>query len=181
VFYNFGNQANHQPTVIEAICTSWAVPGLVSAAIVGPLGREETLVSALGFINPIQEAIKVAYEAFGAEPRVSCLISLGSGKRGALSIQTDQPDSINSIGLQLATDAERTAEEVQRHIGNLKVYHRFSVDDGLQEPAVFHANFGIIESHSRAYLSKQAISERLERCIRLSEMPGTVTMERICG
>jgi len=147
---------------------------------VGPLGREETLISALGFINPTQEAINVAHTAFGAEARVSCLISLGSGKRGVLSIQADQPDSVKSIGLKIATDPERIAEEVQRRIGKLKVYHRFSVDDGLQEPAIFCANFGTIQSHSIAYLLKQATSDRLDRCIRLSEMPGAVTMEKIC-
>jgi hypothetical protein len=180
VFCNFGIQHNYQPTVIETICASWAVPELVSPAVVGPLGREENLVSALGFTNPTQEAINAAYIAFGAEARVSCLISLGSGKRGVLSIHADQPDSVNSIGLKIAADTERIAEEVERRIGQLKVYHRFSVDNGLQEPAVFCADFGIIKSHSQAYLSQQATSEHLERCIRLSETPGTVSMERIC-
>jgi hypothetical protein len=155
--YSVRNTAsNYNPTVIETLRTAWATPNLFTPIRLGPLHREEEIVSAVhGYNNPTLEAMKEALDVFGSGAYLSCLLSLGTGKTtiktygvgasgaggaaGAAGPTREETTSagksepINPISIleQLTTDGERTAEEVARRIGNLGVYYRFSVTRGL--------------------------------------------------
>lgn len=179
--YRASFQASYDPTIIEALRAACATPGWIASAFVGPMGVEEELVSAMnGFNNPTKEVIEEAYKLFGAEHRISCLLSLGSGKRGAISLENTQSNAHPSISAQIASDSENVAEETKKQLGRLKIYYRFSVDVGLEGPRPFRGGFGSIISHTSVYLSKFSVSKSLDNCLKAVEKFGGVTLERLC-
>lgn len=69
-----------EPTIIEALRATCALPNLFSPALIGVNpGSKREFVTALGFYNPAMEAIKEAYEIYPAEKRVACILNLGCG------------------------------------------------------------------------------------------------------
>jgi hypothetical protein len=145
------------------------------------MGMEEELISATnGFNNPTNQVIKEAYNVFGADHRIACLLSLGSGNRGAISLEDTQSNSHQAVSAEVASDSENVAEETQKRLGRLKVYYRFSVDVGLEGPRPFRGNFGTISSHASVYLSKFSVSRSMDNCIKAAEKSPGVTLERLC-
>lgn len=178
--YQSPQQTGVDATLVEALRACWATPGLISSKFVGIGGIEEELVSAVnGFNNPTQEAIKEAYNVFGPEAHIACILSLGSGQRGVISLE-EKDVTPRKLGAQMITDSEHVAEDIRKRIGRLRIYHRLSVDRGLEGWELFRRGFGIIKSHTDAYLSKDAVSGGLEECLNTSRGMSNVTMERVC-
>jgi hypothetical protein len=174
-------QGSYEPTIIEALRAAWATPGWISSAFVGPMGMEEELVSAMnGFNNPTKEVIEETYKVFGGDHRVACFLSLGSGKRGAISLENTQSNAHQVVSAQVASDSENVAEETQKRLGRLKVYYRFSVDVGLEGPRPFRGSFGTIASHASVYLSKFSVNKDMDHCLKAAEKSSGVTLERLC-
>jgi hypothetical protein len=171
---------SQEATILQTMLAAWATPGLVSPVFIGPEGREEIVVSAINsFCNPTQECIMEAYRTFGAERPISCLLSLGSGKRGPISLETTTSDSGQNLGFQITLDCESVDEQLRRRIGRLRVYYRFSVDSGLEGHKIFKGGFGAIASHSAAYCSTEVVSSRMDDCLKAAEKGAGVTLERI--
>lgn len=178
--YKSPHQVTPNITVVDALRAAWATPGLVSPVPIGPKGRDGSAVSAVnGFANPIQEAIKEAYHVHGKDSKISCLLSLGTGFRGVVSLR-DRTGAERNIGSVATTDCEAVAEEVYRRFARLGVYYRLSVDHGLEGFNRFGIEFGSIKSHVDAYLAKKENSGRLDRCISASATSRTVTMGQLC-
>lgn len=178
--YRSPQQATSDATLVQALRASWATPGVVSSIFVGRKGLEEELVSAVnGFANPTQEAIKEAYSIFGPDTRIACILSLGSGQRGVISLGEDN-DSLQDLGTRMITEGDNMAEEVRKRIGRLRVYYRFSVDRGLEVWDMQRQGFGMIKSHVDAYLSKDVVNANLEECLSVSKKARNITMERVC-
>lgn len=146
---------------------------------IGPEGGEGYAVSAVnGFANPIQQIIKEVYNVYGKEAGISCLLSLGSGYRGVIS-HRDEGTEIH-ISTQMAMDGDAVAEEVYRRLENLGVYHRLSVDHGLEGWNRFGVELGSIKSHVDAYLSKKENNNKMERCIFASVANTAVNIKQLC-
>lgn len=77
-------------------------------------------------------------------------------------------------------DCESMAEDIRRRIGKLRIYHRFSVDHGLEGWGLYSSGFGVIKSHVDAYLLKEAIGNALDDCLRACNGAGNVTTSQIC-
>ncbi|PVF99824.1 TPR-like protein [Serendipita vermifera] len=96
-------------------------------------------------------------------------------------------EPINPISIleQLTTDGERIAEEVSRRIGNLGVYYRFSVTRGLDfdDPPTHRdggtGNFGLIITHTTAYLLEDGVSSSLDKSVAAAENSGRISLETI--
>ncbi|CAG7851691.1 SubName: Full=Uncharacterized protein {ECO:0000313/EMBL:CCA68726.1} [Serendipita indica DSM 11827] len=166
-------------TIAQAIKLAWATPGLFSPVFVGPdESRGENLISSVnGYNNPTLVAIKEAFDLFGPDARVSCLLSLGSGKAAVRSLGATESDVYSTLE-QLAVDCEATAEEVQRRIGSLGVYSRFSVERGLEFIRSEDGVNGIL-SHTKIYLEGDAVSAAMDNCLRTAEFPSAVTLEQL--
>jgi hypothetical protein len=198
---------NYKPTVIEALRTTWATPNLFPPVRIGPLYREEEIVSAVhGYNNPTLEVMKEALDLFGPNAYLSCLLSLGTGKgiiksfgagasgaggaAGApredfAASEKSEPTNPLSILEQLTTDGESIAEEVSRRIGNLGIYFRFSVTHGLnfddlavQRDGV-STKFGEIIAHTTGYLLENITSSSLDKSIASAEKSSTISLEMI--
>jgi len=188
-------------TVIDAVIASCAAPGRFDPLKAIPLavaywGTSPTNGSGIGkehealeFIsadialqNPVREAIKELHAVYGADRRVACVLSLGSGRPSiipASSLHNTNQDTAKTMAI---LQAERTAEEVDNQIGKSQVYYRFSVDRGLESPeSVSLKRLGDIETHTRVYLLQGSTGYALDRSITASEHTGLVTTKDICA
>jgi hypothetical protein len=173
--YQSPQQITQDVTIIEALRAAWASPGMLSPIFIGPKGCEEVVMSARnGFANPIREVIKEAYHVFGPKFPVSCLLSLGSGVRGVVSL-----DNNGNTGQDVHMDCERVSREVKRSIARLNVYYRLSVDRGLEIWDLFETGFGSMKSHVDDYLGRDEPSGDLDRCVTASITEGVVTLDKI--
>ena len=173
--YQSPQQISQDVTIIEALRATWASSGILPPISVGPMGREETVMSAgNGFANPIREVIKEAYHAFGAKAKVSCLFSVGSGFRG-VAVLGDGMKFLQGA----RTDCERVAHELKRGMAKFKVYYRLSVDHGLEGWDQFRTEFGAMKSHVDDYLGRDEPSADLDRCVTASITEGVVTLDKI--
>jgi hypothetical protein len=156
-------------TIAEAMLATLASPPLFTLISISEV---EYISGDLRFSNPTLTIISEAYNVFGEEARVACLMSLGSGHLGFLSPPNDSDlDSWNQFLDKALKDSEQKAEEIETLMGNLALYHRFSVTRGLEEraqtttPTVRDA----IEC-STLYLAGVAVSRKLEKCVDLLKL-----------
>jgi hypothetical protein len=126
-----------------------------------------------GFANPIREVIKEAYHIFGAEAQISCILSLGSGYRGFITVD-------NRGRTAGGADCEKVARDVRRGLSKLKVYYRLSVDHGLEGWESFQGSFGAMKSHVDEYLGRDEPSIDMDQCIAASFMNGRAPLGQIC-
>jgi len=180
LFRNYqARQASYNPTIVEAVRVVWATPGLFSSVQVGPGIVQEELVSASsGFNNPTLEVLKEVHQTFGLDATVSCLLSLGAGRAPISSVSADGI-AIPKALEQLAMDGEKTAEEVERRVGRLGVYFRFSVDRGLEFDKL-SLPVGKITAHAGQYLLDSTVSKNIDSCIRSCEKESRVSLDQIC-
>ena len=172
-------QVSYTPTVIEAIRVVWATPGVFPSIRVGPgLVQEELVSAANGFNNPTLEVLKEVHQVFGPDATVSCILSLGAGRATVHSVSSDGKGPSRTLE-QLAMDCERTADEIQRRIGKLEVYFRFSVDRGLDFDSP-SSPMGHITAHTGQYLLEDSVSSGLDNCIRACESSSRVSLEQLC-
>ena len=168
---------SHNLTVLEALCISWADPGLFSPVLVGKDLMREELVSAVdGYNNPTLKAIEEAYNAFGKDQKVCLLLSLGAGEATVRSLSWDRED----LGQMIARDTEASAEQLKRRYSGLRVYFRLSVDRyfDLGAALCLEQKAGVIGSCTSSYLETYDASNILDRCLKDS---GHATMENLCG
>ncbi|KIM32605.1 hypothetical protein M408DRAFT_48522, partial [Serendipita vermifera MAFF 305830] len=68
------------PTIVEGICATMAIPSLFVPAKIGPRLREKSFVGgAVGANNPTRELLKEAANVFGKDKRVTQILSIGAG------------------------------------------------------------------------------------------------------
>jgi hypothetical protein len=172
--------SSYNPTIIEAIRIAWATPGLFSSIRVGPSLMQEVLISAVNSVNnPTPKAVEEAHNVFGKDRRVSCLVSLGTGKPVIRSLSTGGLDPDQMV----ARETETTAEQLKRRYTGLGIYFRLSVDRGLNfrgGSLDIEENAGKIISCTSGYLETHDASEILDCCLRSSQHASHVTMESLC-
>jgi hypothetical protein len=172
--------SSYNPTIIEAVRIAWATPGLFSSIQVGPSLMQEVLISAVNSVNnPTPKVVEEAHNAFGKDRRVSCLVSLGTGKPVIRSLSTGGlvPDQM------VARETETTAEQSKRRYAGLGIYFRLSVERGLDfegSSSEIEGNAGKIISCTSGYLETHDASEILDRCMRSSQQASHVTLENLC-
>lgn len=176
--YHSPKESSLAVTVLESILATWADPRWMDSIAVGPSNRQQLLCSAIQACNnPTQLALKEAYQIYGAEAKVSSILSIGSGQRGNASVKDVDSAMLADI---IARDCEAVAEDLSQRIGKLGVYYRLSVDQGLQETGEFRGDIGSILSHADVYLLKSATTDILERCITASEDTRSTTLGQLC-
>jgi hypothetical protein len=132
-------------TIMDAILSTCALPALLAAVNVEEGLWDHSYVSAdQGLSNPTREVIKAAYQVFGEEEYVACLLSLGAGHLGVIRVSNEasaedgtEADgrnglASNEVAKRIAEDPERVAREMDEEIGTAGLYFRFSVDQGMQ-------------------------------------------------
>jgi hypothetical protein len=154
-------------TIADAMLATLASPSLFAPIPVSENGMTLNYISAdLTISNPARQIISEAYGAFGEDRRVACLLSIGCGHPGVVSVPEDSNfANWNQLLEKLMKDSEQKAEEIESQIGHLGLYHRFSVTRGLEgENEMTISAVGDSIAHTMVYLSRVAVSRKLERC-----------------
>ena len=157
-------------TIAEALLTILAVPPLfIPSSIYKDSATFEYTSGDLALSNPVREILAEAYRAFGPDGRVACLLSLGCGHLGVISVP-DDPNlaNWNIILERLVGNSGQTAREVGVQMGHLGIYHRYSITRGLEGLALTTATkSGEVLSHTAVYLGEVTVSRNLDACVSL--------------
>jgi len=165
-------------TLIQAIRATWATPTLfTSVHLDSGWGKLEYVASNYGFNNPTREVIKEAIEQFGPTSRVACIVSIGCGVPSPLRLpSTVDSTTLLKLAERVATDCERTANELETQIGDSGIYFRYS--DNQQNDMLFDP--GKIDASAETYLRQPKTNALLDDGVRSAEGVGSGTLEQIC-
>jgi len=164
--------ANHEPpidiTVAEAMLATCATPPIFTSTTVWKdFASFEYVGADLGLSNPTREIIAEAHRTFGNERTVACVLSLGCGHPGV----NDLPSDSGSTGWtgfleRLASDSEKTAHSIAGYMTQLTLYHRLSVNKGLEtQQSRGRKDINAITGHTTAYLHDLEIVRLVDRCV----------------
>jgi hypothetical protein len=121
----------------------------------------EYIGTSLGATNPVREVITEAHSLFGGDCGVASLLSLGTGHPGVISFPSGGGD-LNSVMLDMMNDCEQRAQEIERQIGRVGIYFRFSVEQGMQSNLLGPvADPNQVVAQTKNYLAEQRIGEKI--------------------
>ncbi|KAH8831072.1 hypothetical protein DL96DRAFT_807472 [Flagelloscypha sp. PMI_526] len=151
LFRTYRSRSNPSPdcTVCEAIRATTSLPGLFNPIDIRDKHLSETFVGGeLRWNNPTDELTKEAARVFVGQ-YVACIISIGSGHPGHLSLSEGLADLFPRIAL----DCEKLADDMEQRFGNAPdVFWRLSVEHGLQSLAADLSNLDALVTHTYSYL-----------------------------
>ena len=170
-------------TIAQAVFATCATPPLFSSIKVEKDFSIFEYVSAeLGLSNPLREIVDVAHRTFGNEALVASLLSIGCGQLG-VNVSPENSNTTSQLAFleRVAVDTEQAAQEIGRQMGELALYHRFSVNYGLetsnyrswQDPTD-------IATQTSHYLGNPEVAEALENCVdTIANGFGFTTLEQL--
>jgi hypothetical protein len=168
---------------VEAILATCATqPDFLPISIGPALSRKELIGGAMGSGNPTRELILEAYNLFGKDAHVSTILSLGSGRLGALTApSTGEKEELADVLREMVKSCEQVAQEMETQVGHLGIYHRFSVEQGLQR--IHGADLSDIDwlnAQVDSYLDEAQVSRKLDHCVEsLRLRQGQVVLEQL--
>jgi hypothetical protein len=170
-------------TLAEAMFATSAIAPMFTPISIGKdFSTFEYVSGDLGLSNPIREVIAGAHHAFGDEATVACLLSIGCGHSGIKSLPStsDATARINFLE-RVAMDSEKVAQEMGSQMIQLSIYHRLSVNYGLealQSRAWIDPKTSTIRT--AVYLECLEVTELLDRCVdAIKTGHGSATLERL--
>jgi hypothetical protein len=170
-------------TIAKAILATLATPPLFSStSIFKDEATFEYVGADLVLSNPIREIVSEAHACFGPDEHVACLLSIGCGHAGLLSVP-DGSDmaSWNNFFRKIVADSEKEAQNATRQMGHLGLYLRFSVNCGLDiSPLNADVSPEEILADRSSYLSGISLSEKVDRCAELLKLrAGISSLEQL--
>ncbi|KDQ51869.1 hypothetical protein JAAARDRAFT_102817, partial [Jaapia argillacea MUCL 33604] len=138
--YQVPKGATFNCLVWEAARAISATPTIFKAIRIGEPSIQGLFIDAgIGCNNPIKQVLQEAKLIFPSQ-HVACVLSIGAGHPGTISLaRTGRffsnilPYALCTTMHDLATDCESMAEDIARQFESVpNFYHRFSVDQGLQ-------------------------------------------------
>jgi hypothetical protein len=182
--YPVRSQVPSTITVIDAVLASCAAqPDFAPVSSGSGYKRKVYIAAGLGANNPVSDVITEAHELFGGDSSVAFLLSLGTGHPGTIPVPPDGDVDIHKLLRDMMNDCEQRAREVERRLGRVGIYFRFSVQQGMQN---IHGDQvtdpSWISSQSDAYLSDQRTSENLDALLQIFNTPKKhVTLGQLGG
>ena len=169
--YNLVDESNEDAaTIVEAALATSAATTFFQPVTIGV---RRYVDGALGSNNPVRSVWNEAQNIWcpedgQLEPKVRCLISIGTGNPGSASVQEGAKDFLTKTLKDIATETERTAvnsESQYRGLLDQKRYFRFNVEQGLQAVGLEeYRKRPEIESATLAYLGTQRQKFILRDC-----------------
>jgi hypothetical protein len=164
------------------LATLASPPLFIPLSISNGTSTFEYISGDLALSNPTLMIVSEAYEPFGQEARVACLMNIGSGHPGFIS-PPDSSDlaSWNQFLEKVVKDSEQKAEEIDAQMGNLGLYHRLSVTRGLEgQTEVKTTTAGDAIGHTVIYLAEAAVSRKLDLCAKLlMRRDGVISLKQL--
>ena len=171
--YQVRSQVPSTITVIDAALASCSVqPDFLPVSSGSGYKKKVYIAAGLGANNPASDVITEAHELFGGDSSVTFLLSLGTGHPGTIPVPPDGTVDIHRLMRDMMNDCEQRAQEVERRLGRVGIYFRFSVQQGMQN---IHGDQATdpswISSQTEAYLLDQRTSENLDALLKTFDAP----------
>jgi hypothetical protein len=162
--YQVRSQVPFTITVVDAALASCSAQPDFAPVSSGSGYKKKVYVAAgLGASNPVSDVITEAHELFGGDSSVAFLLSIGAGHPGTIPVPPDSEVDIHKLLRDMMNDCEQRAQEVERRLGRVGIYFRFSVQQGMQD---IHGGQvtdpSWISSQTEAYLLDQKASANLD-------------------
>jgi hypothetical protein len=170
-------------TIVQAALTTCATPSLLVPTELDCKGVTQKYVSGAAFLpNPVNEVIAAAHDAFGKDTKIACLISVGAGRDGIASVPMGSYGPKEADFLRrVLLDGERIAQAFRSRMKNLRLYKRFSIEQGVQGDSSSTWSDGeIITTWTQDYLKDAIVDNSLGRCVGLlTSRVGLATLEQL--
>jgi len=179
--------AGHEPpvdiTVAEAMLATCSTPPTFTPTTVSKdFATFEYVSGDIGLSNPTREVIAEAHHAFGDERTVSCLLSIGCGHPGVNAVPTASSGSawIDFVE-RVAMGNEKTAQNIATQTMQLTIYHRLSVNYGLETGQIREwKEPNLIAARTTTYLNDLDIVGQVDRCVDTMKYGGgSTTLEQL--
>jgi len=172
-------------TIVDALLTTLSTPPLFTpVSIFNDAVTTEYIGGDIKINNPIREIISEAHEYFGPETEVASLISIGCGHPGVTAVPNNNNMATwNTFLGRLIANGEREAQIAEAQMGHLDIYHRFSVETGLETSSAL----GMVTKErciatTVLYMEDGLTAEKANRCAEsIQEREGTATLEQLSG
>ncbi|KAH8823162.1 acyl transferase/acyl hydrolase/lysophospholipase [Flagelloscypha sp. PMI_526] len=162
--YRTRNHRTKNCALWQAMRASSADPNLFTPARIG----DQSYISAsmIGHSNPVDYALSEAEGLFPGIP-ITCIVSLGAGHPGAISLAGSDMTSYAEAAINLAKDAEQKSQLAAKHLQAPKrTYYRFNVEQGLQH-YLLGAGTGYEEAraHTMAYQRREEVHSLMDMVV----------------
>ncbi len=163
------------PKIWEAARATSAAPSFFKRIAIGEPGVEEEFVDgAIGYNNPVQLAIQEAIENSDPDERVSCIVSIGTGKARLAGfkkpglLQRVVPVDLIKTLAAMATSSETASKILAERYRNCpELYHRLNVETGLSAIALGEwEKLSEVKTHTVAYLEAPQINREIDVIVR---------------
>ncbi|KZS94755.1 FabD/lysophospholipase-like protein [Sistotremastrum niveocremeum HHB9708] len=171
--YKARKNPSYNCTIWEAARATSAAPTFFKHIVIGEPGTQEPYIDGgMGRNNPTAQLLQEAAIEFPGQ-EIGCIVSIGTGKGETIRIpkpslfQRVLPLDIVTAMRGMATDSERTAEEVARRFeGMPEKYFRFNVEQGMQDVGLSHwERLDEVTAHTRQYLQLAEPDSKLSSAI----------------
>jgi hypothetical protein len=178
---------SHEPavdlTIAQAMLATCSTPQIFTPTIISKdFATFEYVSGDLGLSNPTREIIAEAYHTFGDETTVSCMLSIGCGHPGVNAVPSDPGGRSWVEFLEgVARDSEKTAQDIGAHMSKLSLYHRLSVEGGLEKKQAWEwKDPEIITTHTVNYMNDLDVVGAIDRCVdMIKHGDGFSTLEQL--
>ncbi|KIM29976.1 hypothetical protein M408DRAFT_99729 [Serendipita vermifera MAFF 305830] len=171
------------PTIVEALCASTAVPALFTPVKIGPRRAEESFVGGpLGANNPTRELLKEASVVFGDQQRVALILSLGAGRPRSTPLASVESNELaGHLLASTASDCETVASDLGTRLFSVVAYVRLDADcEGPTSRLDDWTGLDFIETETSEYVQRPDVNRRVEQACEAAESGiGTATLNQI--
>jgi hypothetical protein len=124
--------------------------------------KKEYIGGSFGSTNPVRDVITEAHSLFGGDSIVASVLSLGTGHPGVISFPSGDGADLHSLMRDMMNDSEQRAQEIERQIGRVGIYFRFSVEQGMQRDHLGPvADPSEVVAQTESYLEDHRTSEKI--------------------
>jgi len=124
--------------------------------------KREYIGVSVGAINPVRDVITEAHSLFGGDSSVASLLSLGAGHPGVITFPSGDGVDPDKAMRGMMKDCEQRAQEIERQIGRVGVYYRFSVEQGMQSDILGPvADPSQIVAQTESYIAEHTTGEKM--------------------
>ena len=138
----------------------------------------------IGWSNPSHEVVR-EFEAKLPRQKLACLASIGAGHNGPIQIDAEDFEGTFNLAIErIATDRERTAQDIAYRFHGQDIYFRLDVERGMQQDRE-QTTLGDIETHTKQYLCSPGVTESVNKLVdtllRATEPPEWVMTAELFG
>jgi hypothetical protein len=168
--YRVPKNASFDCTIWEAARATSAAPTIFKRIVIGgPGSRQPYIDGGVGLNNPTQHILQEA-ELIFPDRYVACIISIGTGQAGTISIekpglfQQVVPLDVIKAMTAIATDCETVSEAMAlRFQNNPGVYFRFNVAQGMQGIKLAQWDqLDEVAAHTLQYLKMHEVDQSMD-------------------